>query len=166
MSQSFEGPSLNPPPPKSSGGMSVVMILLVVGGLAALVCCGICGGCMYFGAGAVPPAAHAGKALEKVQVNQTVRDRFGGQPELAGLPTSPNASLQPGTTCTVDFDITGPKGKGHVKVESAMTANGPEPKSIKVTAPDGSTINVSGEDDPTDVNTPDLQDIPELDEAK
>ena len=148
-------PLSSPPPQKS--GMSTLMIVLIVFGLIFLLCCGGCVGSCYFAGRAAGPVALMGAVLPRVQSNPEVVEKLGSPVEPASLPTSPNADLSQGATSSVDFDISGPKGKGKVHAEVTMTPNGFDAKVIRVTAPDGSTINVSGEVDKTDITIPDIE---------
>lgn len=154
MSQPLDSPQFGAPPKKS--GMSTVMIVLIVFGLIFLLCCGGCIGTCYFAGQAAGPVALMGAVLPRVQTSPEVIEKFGSPVEPAGLPTSPNANLSQGATSSVDFDISGPKGKGTVHAEVTLTPNGFDAKVITVTAPDGSTINVSGEVDKTDINIPEI----------
>jgi len=130
------------------------MIVLIVFGLLGLVCCGGCVGCVYFGGqGAIGLGLMEG-AMQRIRTNQQVSDKFGGTPTATY--TASKLSLQEGSTSTVDFELSGPKGKG--KCHAEFKTNDPEPTLIRVTAPDGSVIDVSGAKDPTnlDFGTPDL----------
>jgi hypothetical protein len=132
-----------PPPAKSGGGMSVVIIVLIVLALLGVVCCGGCIASFYWLGKTGGGAALMGTVLPRVQMNPTVTEKFGGQIQPTGLPTSSNANFEQGATSTVDFEISGPNGKGTVHAE--MTTGGPQgftPTAIKVTAPDGTVIDV------------------------
>lgn len=158
-----------PPPAKSGGGMSTVMIVVIVLALLGLLCCGGCVGSCWYAGRVGGGAAVMASVLPKIQMHATVTEKFGGLIEPTGLPTQSNASFQEGATSTVDFEITGPKGKGTVHAETKT--GGPQgftPTVIKVTAPDGTVIDVlapaaeagpempddSGETDATDAGTP------------
>lgn len=132
-----------PPPAKSGGGMSTVMIVLLVFAVLGLVCCGGCVYSLYLAGKAGGGAALMGVTLPQVQTHPTVTEKFGGQIEPTGLPTQSSANFQEGATSTVDYEISGPNGKG--KVHAELTTGGPQgftPKVIKVTAPDGAVIDV------------------------
>src|SRR4051794_24347927 len=103
-------PLSSPPPgPPKSSGMSTVMIVLIVFGLLGLVCCGGCVGCVYFGGqGAIGLGLMEG-AMQRIRTNQQVSDKFGGTPTATY--TASKLSLQEGSTSTVDFELSGPKGK-------------------------------------------------------
>jgi hypothetical protein len=132
------------------------MIVLIVFGLLGLLCCGGCLGTCYFAGRAAGPVALMGGVLPHVQTNPQVIEKLGSPVQPAGMPTSPNADLSQGATSAVDFEISGPKGKGKVHAEVTMTPNGFDPKVITVTGPDGSVINVSGEVDKTDITIPEI----------
>jgi hypothetical protein len=132
-----------PPPPKSGGGMSTVMIVLIVFAALGLVCCGGCVYSLYLAGKAGGGAALMGVTLPEVTMHPTVRDKFGGDVEPTGLPTQSNANFQEGATSTVDYEISGPSGKGQVHAEMKTGgAQGFTPTVIKVTAPDGTVIDV------------------------
>jgi len=136
--------------------MSTMMIVLIIFGVLGLLCCGICGGCLYFGANSAGPLAYMGAVLPKIQTDPTVQEKFGSPIQPLGMPSGSKLDLSPGAKSTVEFEISGPKGKGKVHAEVTNTPNGIEPAKIEVTAPDGTVINVSGETDKTDINIPDL----------
>lgn len=143
MSQPLSSPPSGPPPQKS--GMSTIMIVLIIGGLIVFLCCGACGGCMYFGAGEATKWRDA--VMAKVKTNQAVKDAF-GEPITASFPSNVSSvNLQ----TTMEFAITGPKGSGKVHAEGTNGPNGFEPSVIHVTAPDGKIIDVNAKTDPTDL---------------
>lgn len=139
------------PPPKSGGGMKTVLIVLLTLGVLSLVCCGGCVAFFYVGGQSLMGAGFTEIAMQRIRGNQEVIDKF-GEPLTQGLPTSSSVNLQEGGASTVEFELSGPKGKGKVHAELTNTKNGPEPTVIRVTAPDGSTINVPTGDDPTNLN--------------
>jgi hypothetical protein len=164
MSQPLGNPPLTPPPKKS--GLSTFMIVLLVFGVIGLVCCG---GCIIVGwmAGRTAgPAALMGAVLPAVEGSPQVQEKFGSPIQPISLPTSPKVDFTPGATSSVDFEISGPKGRGKVHAEVTMTPNSFEAKVIQVTAPDGSTFNISGEKDPTDITIPDIPAIEMEEESK
>jgi hypothetical protein len=123
--------------------MSTVMIILIVFAVLGLLCCGGCVASIYWLGNAGGGAALMGTALPKVQMHPTVTEKFGGTVQPLGFPTQSNVSFQEGANSTADFDISGPNGKGTVHVEA--TTGGPQgftPTVIKVTAPDGTVIDV------------------------
>jgi hypothetical protein len=145
-----------PPPAKSGGGMSTVMIVLIVFAVLGLLCCGGCVAIFYGLGKAGGGAALMGVTLPQVQMHPTVREKFGGEIQPTGLPTQSNANFQEGATSTVDYDISGPSGKG--KVHAEMKTGGPQgfsPTVIKVTAPDGTVIDVLA---PTSEAAPEMPD--------
>jgi hypothetical protein len=147
MSQPLSNPPLGPPP--KSRGLSTLMIVLIVVGLLGLICCGACGGCMYWGANAAFKTRD--EVVQKISLDPAVKDKF-GEPLTPGLP---NIQIVNSNT-TLDFPISGPKGSGTVHAEGVSGVNGFEASVIRVTAPDGTVINVSGEVDKTDITTPDF----------
>jgi hypothetical protein len=125
--------------------MSTIVIVLIIGGLLVLLCCGACGGCMYFGVGEAAKWRDA--VMAKVNTNQAVKDAF-GEPITAGFPSNVSSvNLQ----TTMEFGITGPKGSGKVHAEGTNGPNGFEPSVIHVTTPDGKQIDVNAKTDPTDM---------------
>jgi len=155
MSQAPFGSPPPGPPPRASG-MSTLLIVLIVLGILVVVCCGGCIGACYFGGSTMMGAGLTQPVLLKLNTNQEVMDKFGGRVDLAGLPSSSSVNLQPGATSTVDFEVMGPNGKGQVHAELKNGPNGLEPTVIRVTAPDGTVINVPTASDPTDINIPEF----------
>lgn len=163
-----QGPYQNqmPPagqPPKSGGGMSTLLIVLLVLGVLGLVCCGVCGGFTYWGA-KVGSQTLIDPVMRKIQADQQVKDAL-GEPLTSGFPS--NMKIE-NTDGTVDFEVTGPKGKAPVHAELTAGPNGFEPKVIKVTLPDGQVVDVPVANDPTNLNFdlgPDAGGIPMEEEA-
>jgi hypothetical protein len=125
--------------------MSTMMIVLIIGGLIVLLCCGACGGCIYFGMGATNQVRD--EVMRKVNTSQPVKDAF-------GEPLTPNMTRNfqfNNQQVTIDFDVTGPKGSGKVHAEGTNGPNGFEPSVIHVTAPDGKLIDVNAATDKTDL---------------
>lgn len=122
----------NAPPPKS-GGMSTVMIVLIIFAVLGLICVGACGFCIYSAQQFGNSALKMGAAQLRIEGNQQIEDKFGTPLQ----PALPSAS----TATSVDYDLSGPKGKGKVHAEFKTGGDGmPEPTVIKVTAPDGTVI--------------------------
>jgi hypothetical protein len=137
--------------------MSTVMIVLIVFALLGLVCCGGCVASFYWLGKTGGGAALMGTVLPQVQMNSAVTEKFGGHIEPTGLPTQSSANFQQGATSTVDFGISGPKGQGTVHAE--MTTGGAQgftPTVIKVTAPDGSVIDVLAPASAAPIDIPDM----------
>ena len=147
MSQPLSNPPLGPPP--KSKGLSTLMVVLIVGGGLLLLCCGTCGGCIYSYLNTM--AKTRDEVFRKVRVDPNVLDKF-GEPLSVGMPNSQMVNNQ----VTLDFSLTGPKGQGNVHAEGISGVNGFEASVIRVTAPDGTVIDVSGEVDKTDITTPDF----------
>ena len=124
--------------------MSTFMIVLLVFGVLGLVCCGGCIGSCYLAGSAAGPAALMGAVIPAIQGSPQVQEKFGTPVQPVSMPTSPKVDFTQGATSSVDFDISGPKGKGKVHAEVTMTANGFDAKVIKITAPDGSSFDISG----------------------
>ena len=132
------------------------MIVLIVFALLGLLCCGGCVASLYFAGKAGGGAALMGVTLPQVQMNPTVRDKFGGDIQPTGFPTQSNANFQEGAKSTVDYEISGPNGKG--KVHAELTTGGAQgftPTAINVTAPDGTVIDVLA---PTSEVAPEMPD--------
>lgn len=145
-----QGPYQTPPagqPPKSGGGMRTLIIVLLVLGVLGLICCGVCGGFMYWGA-KVGSQALVDPVMQRIRANQQVKDAL-GEPLTAGFPS--NMKVE-NADATVDFEVSGPQGKGPVHAELTAGPNGFEPRVIKVTLPNGSVVDVPVADDPTNLN--------------
>lgn len=143
MSQPLSNPPPGPPPQKP--GMSTFMIVLMVVGLLVLLCCGACGGCLYFGAGETTKIRD--EVMRKVNTSQAVKDAL-GEPLTPGIPSNVSFVNQ---QRTIEFPVTGPKGSGKVHAEGTSGPNGFEPGVIHVTTSDGKLIDVNAKTDPTDM---------------
>jgi len=143
--------------PAKSGGMSTMTIVLVIFGVLGLICVGACGVCGYSTYRLGQSAIRMGAAQIHVQTNAQVQDKFGTPLE----PALPSAT----TETSVDYDLSGPKGKGKVHAEFKTGADGlPEATVVKVTAPDGTVIDALAPPAESNVvpEMPDGTDTPDL----
>ena len=132
--------------PRTGGGMSTLMIVGLVLLVLALVCCGGCVSCGYLGYQGVSSGL-AEPAMARIRASEEVKAKLGEN--LTASSTSFNIQ---NNSATADFTVTGSLGSGQTHAEYLLGPNGWEPTAIRVTATDGTVIDVPTTEDPTNLN--------------
>lgn len=137
------------PQPKKSGS-KVLIIILVVLGLLALLCAGICGGCMLTlrNAGTeigsvIELSGVMSKAVIVSQADQQVLDKLGDPIQQMGPPIREGSGEVNPVHESFHFELTGPKGTGHATGHATKVNGAWQLTEIVVEFGDGDKITIT-----------------------
>jgi hypothetical protein len=138
-----------------------LLILLIVFGVLALLCAGVCGGCMYFGGQAAQQAGAYAEILPSMMNglqlaldDQRVKDKL-GEPvtPLTAFPSRVNSGEVKPVDEPFTFEISGPNGKAKVTGHATKVGSFWQLTTITVECSDGEKIEITPPaDSPLELN--------------
>ncbi len=156
MSSSATPPSFTQPP-QAPAPKKTWLLWVIIPVVGLLVCCGVCGGLFYGvfqGVVAAIKSSDAYKtALVQVQQDPVVKEKLGEPITDTGMPMGNFKVENNSGSADFTFDVEGPKGKGTVAVDAAMSAGTWRLTSLSITFADGEEHEIAvggGEEPPAD----------------